>query len=173
MVPKSIPEGHFFDYRETLIFDDSTMVFHGFSLPEGVRKGPKIDENTVPQIIRKKIRIILVFFCFFTISGLPAGTVFCYFGDQMGGRELRNLRLEGVCVFLDARGASRAKKVAKRSPKGVQKCSKSVKKKEKVLEFPIKTVYFVKIKFLRFGLFRPRLFESFFKNPSFYHQLLP
>jgi hypothetical protein len=39
-----------------LIFDDSTMVFHGFSLPEGVRKGPKIDENTVPKIIRKKIR---------------------------------------------------------------------------------------------------------------------
>ena len=65
MVPKSIPEGHFFDYRETLIFDDSTMVFHGFSLPEGVRKGPKIDENTVPQIIRKKIRIILFFFQFF------------------------------------------------------------------------------------------------------------
>ena len=65
MVPKSIPEGHFFDYRETLIFDDSTMVFHGFSLPEGVRKGPKIDENTVPQIIRKKIRIILFFFSVF------------------------------------------------------------------------------------------------------------
>ena len=85
MVPKSIPEGHFFDYRETLIFDDSTMVFHGFSLPEGVRKVPKIDENTVPQIIRKKIRIFLVFFWFFTISGLPAGTVFCYFGDQRGG----------------------------------------------------------------------------------------
>ena len=56
MVPKSIPEGHFFDSRETLIFDDSTMVFHGFSLPEGVRKGPKIDENTVPKIIRKKKR---------------------------------------------------------------------------------------------------------------------
>ena len=145
MVPKSIPEGHFFDYRETLIFDDSTMVFHGFSLPEGVRKGPKIDENTVPQIIRKKIRIFLVFFWFFTISGLPAGTVFCYFGDQMGGRKLSNLILQGVCVFLDARGASRAKKVAKRSPKGVQKCSKSVKKKEKVLECLGKTVYLVKI----------------------------
>ena len=121
------------------------MVFHGFSLPEGVRKGPKIDENTVPQIIRKKIRIFLVFFCFFTISGLPAGTVFCYFGDDMGGQELRDLSPEGVCVFLDAIGASRAKKVAKRNPKGVQKCSKSVKKKEKVLEFLIKTVYFVKI----------------------------
>ena len=55
MVPKSILEGAFFNYRETLIFDDSTMVFHGFSLPEGVRKGPNIDENTVPKIIRKKI----------------------------------------------------------------------------------------------------------------------
>ena len=145
MVQKSIPEGNFFDYRETLIFDDSTMVFHDFSLPEGVRKGPKIDENTVPKIICKKIRIFLFFFCFFLISGLRAGSVFYYFGDQMGGQEFRNLRLEGVCVFLDARGASRAKKVAKRSPKGVQKCSKSVKKKEKVLEFLGKTVYFVKI----------------------------
>ena len=59
MVPKSILEGAFFDYRETLIFDDSTMVFHGFSLPEGVRKGPKIDENMVPKIIRKRIRFFL------------------------------------------------------------------------------------------------------------------
>ena len=173
MVPKSTPEPPFSDFRETLIFNDSTMVFHGFSLPEGVRKGPKIDKNTVPQIIRKKIWIFLVFFCFFTILGLPAGPVFCYFGDQMGGGKLSPSPLEDVCVFLDGRGASRAKKVAKRSPKGVQKCSKSFKKKEKVLEFLGKTVYFVKIKFLRFGLFRPRLFESFFKNPSFYHQLLP
>ena len=149
------------------------MVFHGFSLPEGVRKGPKIDKNTDPQIIRTKIRIILFFFSFFLIWGVRAGSVFYYFGDQMGGQEFRNLPLQGVCVFLDARGASRGKKVAKRSPKDVQKCSKSVKKKEKVLEFPIKTVYFVKIKFLRFGLFRPRLFETFFKNPGFYHQLLP
>ena len=136
MVPKSIPEGHFFDYRETLIFDDSTMVFHGFSLPEGVRKGPKIDKNTVPQIIRKKIGLFLVFFCFFLISGLPAWTVFYYFGDQMERRELSNLRLQDVYVFLEARGASRAKKVAKRSPKGIQKCSKSVAKQEKVTEFP-------------------------------------
>ena len=63
----------------------------------------------------------------------------------MGVLELRDLSQEGVCVFLDARGASRAKKVAKRSPKGTQKCSKSVKKKEKVLEFLVKTVYVVKI----------------------------
>ena len=100
MVPKSIPEGHFFDYRETLIFDDSTMVFHGFSLPEGVRKGPKIDKNTVPQIIRKKIGLFLVFFCFFLISGLPAGTVFCYFGDQMGGTEIEEFAFGGCLRFF-------------------------------------------------------------------------
>ena len=149
------------------------MVFHGFSLPEGVRKGPKIDEIRFRKSSVNKSAFFWFFFCFFLISGLPAGTFFCYFGHPMGGRKLRNSRLQDVYVFLDARGASRAKKVAKRSPKGVQKCSKSVKKKEKVLEFLGKTVYFVKIKFLRFALFRPRLFESFFKNPSFYHQLLP
>ena len=85
MVPKSIPEGHFFDYRETLIFDDSTMVFHGFSLPEGVRKVPKIDENTVPQIIRKKIRIILVFFRFFYDFGPPCWDRFLLFWGPNGG----------------------------------------------------------------------------------------
>ena len=56
MVPKSTPEPPFSDFRETLIFNDSTMVFHGFCPPEGVRKRPKIDENTVPKIIRKKMR---------------------------------------------------------------------------------------------------------------------
>jgi len=57
MVPKSTPEAPFSDFRETLIFNDSTMVFNGFSPPEGVRKRPKIDENTVPKIIHKKNRI--------------------------------------------------------------------------------------------------------------------
>ena len=32
------------------------MVFHGFCPRDGVRKPPKIDENTVPKIIRKKKR---------------------------------------------------------------------------------------------------------------------
>ena len=56
VVENCIPELPFSDFRETLIFNDSTMVFHGFCLPEGVRKRPKIDENTVPKIIRKKKR---------------------------------------------------------------------------------------------------------------------
>ena len=56
MVPKSIPKPAFSDFRETLIFNDSTIVFYGFCLPEGVRKRQKIDENTVPKIIRKKKR---------------------------------------------------------------------------------------------------------------------
>ena len=147
--------------------------FMVFPFPRGSGRDQKSMKIRFRKSSVKKSDFFCFFFCFFTISGLPAGTVFCYFGDQMGGHYLRDLRQEGVCVFLDARGASRAKKVAKRSPKGVQKCSKSVKKKEKFLEFLVKTVYFVKIKFLRFGLFRPRLFEAFFKNPSFYHQLLP
>ena len=102
-------------------------------------------KNRCKSVYKIVLRLGIGFFCFFTISGLPAGTVFYYFEDQMGVPELSNLCLQGVCVFLDARGASRAKKVAKRSPKGVQKCSKSVTKKEKVLEFLGKTVYFVKI----------------------------
>ena len=56
MVQKSTPEPPFSDFRETLIFNDSTMVFHGFCPPEGVRKRLKIDENTVPKIIRKMKR---------------------------------------------------------------------------------------------------------------------
>ena len=147
--------------------------FMVFPFPRGSGRDQKSMKIRFRKSSVNKSAFFWFFFSFFLISGLPAGTVFCYFGDQMGGGELRNSRLQDVYVFFDARGASRAKKVAKRSPKGVQKCSKSVKKKEKVLEFLIKTVYFVKIKFLRFGLFRLRLFESFFKNPSFYHQLLP
>ena len=56
MIPKSTPEANFSDSRETSILNDSTMVFHGFSPPEGVGKRPKIHENTVPKIIRKKKR---------------------------------------------------------------------------------------------------------------------
>ena len=57
MVPKSTPEANFSDYRETLILNDSTMVFHGFSPPEGVGKRPKIHENTVPKTTHTKYSI--------------------------------------------------------------------------------------------------------------------
>ena len=56
MLLKSILKPPFSEFRETLFFNDSTMVFHCFGPPEAVRKRPKIDRNTVPKIIRKKRR---------------------------------------------------------------------------------------------------------------------
>ena len=83
----------------------------------------------------------------------------------MGGHYLRDLRQEGVCVFLDARGASRAKKVAKRSPKVLQKSQK----KRKSSRIPRKNCIFCKNLVLAFWFVSATTFRVIFQKP----QLLP
>ena len=55
MEPKMVPGTSFFRSSENLVFDDSTMVLHGFSSPGRSGKRPKTDKKMVLEKNRRKV----------------------------------------------------------------------------------------------------------------------
>ena len=52
--PKALPNAYFLEISETLIFDDSTMIFMVFWCPGGSLRGPKNKKNHVKRQMENK-----------------------------------------------------------------------------------------------------------------------